>query len=66
MHCTAHFHGKPSETSSFFNDLLRSSLAKWFTLHEKLKFGVQKAMENGSMYMVIQQNVIILDRIYVV
>jgi hypothetical protein len=66
LHYSRAFHGKPSETSSFFNELLRSSLAKWFTLHEKLKFGVQKAMVNGSMYMVIQQNVIILDRIYVV
>lgn len=44
MHCTIQgpFMGKPSATSSFFNELLRSSIAKWFTLHEKHKFGVQK------------------------
>jgi hypothetical protein len=66
LHYSRAFHGKPSEIWSFINNLLRSSLAKWFMIHEKLKFGVQKAMENGSMCMVIQQIVIILDRINVV
>jgi hypothetical protein len=32
----------------------------------KTQIWSSKAMENGSMYMVIQQNVIILDRMYTV
>jgi hypothetical protein len=40
LHYSRAFHGKPSETSSFFNKLLISSLAKWLTIHGKLKFRV--------------------------
>ncbi len=55
------FHRKSKEHSSPFDKLSRSSLREWFTSVRKLKLGVEKSIERGRAFTIMEQHIPILD-----
>jgi hypothetical protein len=55
------FHRKSKEHSSPLDKLSRSSLREWFTSVRKLKLGVEKSIERGRAFIIMEQHIPILD-----
>jgi hypothetical protein len=62
LHYLCAFHRKPREHSSPFDKLSKRSLGKWFTSYGNLKPRVEKSIERGRAFTIIEQHIPILGR----
>jgi len=61
FHYLRAFHRKSKEHSSPFDKLSKSFLKEWFTLVKKLKLGVEKSIERGRTFTIMEQHIPILN-----
>jgi hypothetical protein len=61
LHYLYAFHKKPTEHSSPFDKLFRSSLGEWFTSDGKFKLVVEKSIERGRAFTITKQHIPILN-----